>query len=501
MSPTLKLLFVAALCAATTTFAQTQTAKPDRPPDLSLTAVGRHHHPIDTKNKSAQDYFDQGLTFIYGFNHEEAARAFQQAAKLDPASPMPLWGVAMAIGPNYNLDVDPDREKQANETMQKAAKLAESSSPVEKDYVAALSTRFSGEANPDYKKLALNYSAAMKSLSEKYPDDLDAATLYAESLMDLNPWKLWSLDGKPAENTELIIATLESVLARDPNHVGANHFYIHAVEASPHPERALPSAHRLDNMVPQAGHLVHMPAHIYARTGYYVEAAKNNVEAAKVDRVYARKADQEGSMYDLMYHSHNEHFLASAASMAGRYGEAKAAADGLATRLMPHAKTMPMLDTFIMTPLWVDARFNKWDAILARPEPFKELPGTHAIWRYTRTLAFIAERRKRKSRDRTRRIRQRKRRLSCRRPHRRIQLRQSCPGNGRSHPRRPHRRQPRRQGSQHQALDRSRGNTRHPELRRTTRLVLPGTGIAGRRIAQRRKAHGSRRRLPRRSPP
>jgi tetratricopeptide (TPR) repeat protein len=388
MHATRNLFLIAALCSASVTPAQ--PAKTERPPDLSLTAVGRHHHPIDTRNKSAQDYFDQGLTFIYGFNHEEAARAFQQAAKLDPASPMPLWGVALAIGPNYNLDVDPDREKQAHETMQKAAKLAENSWQVEKDYVAALSTRFSGETNPDYKKLALAYSAAMKSLSEKYPDDLDAATLYAESLMDLNPWKLWSLDGQPAENTELIIAALESVLARDPNHVGANHFYIHAVEASSHPERALSSAQRLDNMVPQAGHLVHMPAHIYARTGYYVEAARNNVEAAKVDRIYARKADQEGSMYDLMYHSHNEHFLASAASMAGRYGEAKAAADGLATRLMPHAKTMPMLDTFIMTPLWVDARFNKWDAILARPEPFKELPGTHAIWRYTRTLALVA---------------------------------------------------------------------------------------------------------------
>jgi tetratricopeptide (TPR) repeat protein len=379
-------LAILAICGPT----PAQTQKPERPPDLTLTAIGRHHHPIDTKNKSVQDYFDQGITFIYGFNHEEAARAFQQAAKLDPPSPMPLWGIALAVGPNYNSDVDPAREKQAHEMMIKSAKLAENSSAIEHDYVAALATRFSGEANPDYKKLALDYSAAMKSLSEKYPDDLDAATLYAESLMDLNPWKLWSLDGKPAENTERIIATLESVLARDPNHVGANHFYIHAVEASPHPERALSSARRLDNMVPQAGHLVHMPAHIYARTGYYTEAAHNNVEAAKVDRIYARKAEQEGSIYDLMYHSHNEHFLASAASMAGRYAEAKAAADAMALRLMPHAKTMPMLDTFIMTPLWVDARFNKWDAILARPEPFIELPGTHAMWRYTHTLAFIA---------------------------------------------------------------------------------------------------------------
>ena len=369
----------------------------ERPPDLSLTAIGRHHHPMATKNKSAQDYFDQGLTLIYGFNHEEAARAFQQAAKLDPASPMPLWGVALAVGPNYNQDVDAEREKMAFETITNAAKLAETAPQSERDYVDALAARFSGNANPDYKKLARNYVEAMKSLSRKYPDDLDAATLYADSLMALNPWKLWSLDGKANDNTEEIVTVLESVLARDPHHVGANHFYIHAVEASLRPERALPSARRLDTMVPQAGHLVHMPSHIYARTGFYYEAAKSNTEAAKVDRAYARKTAQEGSMYDLMYHSHNEHFLASAASMIGRYAEAKTAADGMATRLMPHAKMMPMLDTFIMTPLWVDARFNKWDAILARPEPYKELPATHAMWRYTRTIAFVARGEKEKA--------------------------------------------------------------------------------------------------------
>ena len=375
-----------------------QQQKPaERPPDLSLTAIGRQHHAIATKNKQAQEYFDQGLTFIYGFNHEEAGRAFQRAAELDPASPMPLWGVALAVGPNYNMDVDAKREKLAYDTIQKAAKLAQHTSEAERDYVSALAVRYSGDASPDYKKLAANYAAAMKALSQKYPDDLDAATFYAESLMDLNPWKLWTHDGQPAENTEEIVRVLESVLARDPNHAGANHFYIHAVEASPHPERALPSARRLDTMVPQAGHLVHMPAHIYFRTGDYAGAAKNNAEAAKVDRAYARKADQEGSPYDLMYHSHNEHFEAAAACMEGRYLEAKAAADGLATRLMPHAKTMPMLDSFILAPLWVDARFNKWDAILAAPEPAQELPATHVMWRYARTLAFAARGEKEKA--------------------------------------------------------------------------------------------------------
>jgi tetratricopeptide (TPR) repeat protein len=363
----------------------------ERQPDLSLTAVGRQHHAIQTQNKEAQDYFDQGITLIYGFNHEEAGRAFQRAAELDPASPMPLWGIALAVGPNYNADVDAEREKLAYDAIQKAQKHAGHAPEVERDYVAALAARFSGDAKPDFKKLSLDYVSKMKALSEKYPDDLDAATLYAESLMDLNPWKLWTLDGKPAENTEEIVRVLESVLERDPNHVGANHFYVHAMEASTHPERALPSARRRETLVPQAGHLVHMPSHIYARTGYYEEALKSNVEATRIDRVYAQKAEQEGSIYDLMYHSHNEHFLASAASMAGRYAEAKAAADALARRLLPHAAEMPMLDYFVLVPIWVDARFGKWDAILAKPEPAKSLPGTHVMWRYSRVLALAAK--------------------------------------------------------------------------------------------------------------
>jgi tetratricopeptide (TPR) repeat protein len=361
---------------------------PPKAADLSMTAVGRQHHPIATKSKRAQDYFDQGITLIYGFNHGEAARSFQRAAAIDPSSPMPLWGVAMAVGPNYNMDVDAQREKLAYETVQKAQKLAANAPEVERDYVDALAARYSGEANPDYKKLARDYAGAMKTLSSKYPDDLDAATFYAESLMNLNPWKLWSNDGRPGENTEEIVRVLESVLARNPMHVGANHYYIHAVEASPNPGRALPSAHRLDTLVPQAGHLVHMPAHIYQRTGFYSAAVKNNSEAARVDQAYAEKTGQVGSLYDLMYHSHNQHFLAMAASMEGNYTEAKKAADALAARLMPHAKMMPMLDCFIATPIWVDVRFGKWKEILVRPQPMKELPGTHALWLYARTLAY-----------------------------------------------------------------------------------------------------------------
>ena len=363
----------------------------EKKPDLAMTAIGRQHHAIQTSSAEAQQYFDQGLTFLYGFNHEEAARAFQQAAKLDSASPMPLWGIAFAVGPNYNMGVDPQREKLAYETVQKAKQLAVHAPQPEKDYVDALAVRYSGEEKADYKQLSRNFAQAMKTLSEKYPDDLDAATIYAESLMDLNPWRLWSVDGKAGENTDEIIRVLESVLAREPNHAGANHYYIHAVEGSGAPQRALPSANRLEAMVPQAGHLVHMPAHVYIRTGDFDAAVKCNVRAVKADQKYALEAEQVGSIYDLMYHSHNEHFIAMAASMAGRYAEARAAADGLAKRIAPHAQAMLMLDPFIATPIWVDARFGKWDAILARPEPTKLMPATHLFWTYSRVLAFAAQ--------------------------------------------------------------------------------------------------------------
>src|SRR5215813_10695112 len=387
--------FIAAVCVLAlglgcSAFAQEKKSS-DKPADLSLTAVGRQHHPIHTSSKEAQDYFDQGVTLLYGFNHEEAARAFQKAAELDPKCPMPLWGIAMAVGPNYNLDVDAEREKIAYETIQKASKLSESAPRVEQDYVTTLMLRYSNEAKPNYKKLANIYAMGMRTLSRKYPEDLDAATMYAESLMNLDPWKLWTLDGKPGEHTDEIVRVLESVLVRDPMHAGANHYYIHALEASQNPERALPSAQRLETLVPKAGHLIHMPAHIYARTGDFSQAVERNAKAAQVDKAYAEEADRSGSMYDLMYHSHNEHFLAMAACMEGRYAEAKKTADALATRLMPHAKMMHMLDTFVMTPLWVDARFHKWESILGRQEPPAELRETHLMWRYTRTLAYAAQ--------------------------------------------------------------------------------------------------------------
>jgi len=237
---------------------QTNMSSGERPVEL-LSGLGSLHHPASTKNPEAQRYFDQGLRMIYGFNHEEAVRSFKRAAELDPQMAMAWWGVAYALGPNINLDVDPDREKAAYEAVQKALTLSQNAPANEQTYIKALARRYSNDPKADLKRLAADYKNAMGELSRIYPADLDAATLYAESMMDLRPWKLWSADGKPAEGTEEIVAVLESVLKRNPNHPGAIHYYIHAVEASPHPERALAYAPRLPQLMPMAGHLVHMP--------------------------------------------------------------------------------------------------------------------------------------------------------------------------------------------------------------------------------------------------
>jgi len=229
----------------------------------------------------------------------------------------------------------------------------------------------------------------MKELSARYPDDLDAATLYAESLMNLNPWKLWTPEGKPGENTVEIVAALESVLKRDPEHPGANHYYVHAVEASREPERALPSAARLETLVPFAGHLVHMPAHIYMRTGSYAAAEKANAIAAEVDRAYIRATGAQG-MYPMMYYNHNVHFESAAACMAGRYAAAKKAADVLFADALPGVSEMAMLEGFLLQPTFVALRFHKWDEIRKMPDPGPRLPLLRAIWLYARAMAAAA---------------------------------------------------------------------------------------------------------------
>jgi tetratricopeptide (TPR) repeat protein len=241
------------------------------------------------------------------------------------------------------------------------------------------------------RKLDGDYAHAMGELSKRYPDDLDAATLYAESLMDLHPWKLWSLDGRPTEDTEEIVAVLESVLRRDPNHLGANHYYIHAVEASPHPEWALASAKRLETLAPEAGHLVHMPAHTYMRLGDYPASARSNVMAAEIDRIYLRDSGTTGSMYDMMYYAHNLHFLAAANSMAGNFAGAKRAADELAAHVSVMVAEMPMFEVYMPTQIFVLLRFHRWEEALKLPPPNPRLVMTTAFWHFARGSAAAAK--------------------------------------------------------------------------------------------------------------
>jgi len=360
--------------------------KQKRAPAL-MPGLGEVHHAVSTKNHQAQQFFDQGLKLVFGFNHDEARRSFQRAAELDPKLAMAWWGVALTLGPNYNLPVDLEREKAGYEAAQRAVALKENASEPERAYIDAVATRYSNDPKADLHALDLTYKNAMGNVAARYPDDLDAATLSAESAMNLRPWHLWSADGKPAEGTEEIVSVLESVLKRDPNHLGANHYYIHAVEASLHPERALASADRLTKLAPAAGHLTHMPAHIYARVGDHGASAHCNQLAAAADRKFLAATGQEG-VYPMMYYSHNLHFLAYAGCMRGDFNEAKDAAAKLVANVAPHVKMMADLEGFMPTGTMVLLAFERWDDILKSAEPDPKMLNTTAIWHFARGLAF-----------------------------------------------------------------------------------------------------------------
>jgi tetratricopeptide (TPR) repeat protein len=373
------------LLAGVCSFAQSK-------PAALMPGMGQHHHSISTKSSEAQHFFDQGITLVFAFNHEEAARSFRVATELDPQSAMPYWGVALALGPCINLDVDPPHEKAAYEAVQKALSLSPGATEMERAYIQALAKRYSADPGVNLRKLDVDYAQAMRELSRRYPDDLDAATLYAESLMDLHPWKLWGLDGRPTEGTEEIVAMLESVLRRDPYHLGANHYYIHAVEASPHPEWALASARRLETLAPAAGHLIHMPAHTYFRTGDYQASARSNAIAAETDRVYLRDSRTTGSMYDILYYAHNLQFLAAAYCMEGRFANAKQAADELAAHIGPMVLgNRSMAEPYVPTPIFVLLRFHRWDEILKLSPPDSSLAMTTAFWHFARGSAAAAK--------------------------------------------------------------------------------------------------------------
>jgi tetratricopeptide (TPR) repeat protein len=369
------------------------TAPPgqDNTPAPLLAGLDHLHHPITTSNPQAQRYFDQGLTLVYAFNHDEAARSFQYAAKLDPNCAMAYWGLALARGPNYNeWEIDASREKIASAAIKKAEALAANASASEQAYIHAMAQRVSPDPKADQKKMGANYRAAMRDLMQHYPNDLDAAVLFADAAMDLHAWKLWKRDGRPEEGTLEAVAALESVLKRDPDNIGANHFYIHAVEGSLHPEEAMASARKLADLAPGAGHLVHMPAHIYIRTGDYHAASISNKQAVGADQGYINKYKVQ-TPYTMMYYTHNMHFLAVSSSMEGDFAGANRVAAQITKGITPMMQEHPEAQSFLPTQAFVLVRFHRWAEIEQLPEPDKNWKQVHAVWRFARAMAYGGE--------------------------------------------------------------------------------------------------------------
>jgi tetratricopeptide (TPR) repeat protein len=365
------------------------------PPAELLQGIGTLHHPITTTSSEAQKFFDQGLTLFYAFNFQEAARSFIRSCQLDPSAPMPYWGLALILGPSYNTGINnsSEREKSGFTAIQKAKKLAAASGvpDVERAYIDALAHRLTDDPKPDLKALESNYIQSMRELSHRYPDDPDAATLYAESMMDLRPYQLWTYDGKPAENTLEIVSVLEGVIKRWPNHPGANHFYVHALEASPEPARAMASAKRLETLVPAAGHLRHMPAHIYYRMGDYAGAVRVNLDAIAADRVSLRDRTIPNDSYVRAYAVHNFYFLVAAAGMAGDFPTALKSAEELEAQIRVMLPNWPDAESFLLTRMCVLLRFAHWDDLLAMPAPDASRPGLTYFWHFARGCSFSAK--------------------------------------------------------------------------------------------------------------
>ena len=354
--------------------------------------LGRYHRAITTTSPQAQAYFDQGLRLVYGFNHYEAQAAFREAARLDPSCAMCAWGIALSYGSNYNSPTDADRERGALAAVTQARTLAAArGTDRERALIEALAARHSASPGADRAALDRAYAEAMRDVARRFPADLDAGTLLADALMNLRPWSLWAPEGKPQPGTEEIVATLERVLAADPMHPGANHLYIHAVEASSDPRRAEAAADRLLRLMPGAGHLVHMPSHIYYRVGRYADALSVNVQAVAADRAYFAKS-RPSPIYRMMYYPHNLDFVWQAASMEGRGAECVRAAREFAAEV-PAAAVLEMSDmeTAPAAPLFALARFARWDEVLAQPAPPERLRYVTGAWRYTRGLALIAK--------------------------------------------------------------------------------------------------------------
>ena len=405
--PVLGLIFATVIGASAqdTTQETSQEAKPhhkhyrepaggDKPsPTGSLAPrlqnLGNHTFPVSCASDKGQAYFNQALNLTYGFNHAEAGRSYREAARLNPDCAMAYWGQALVMGPNINAPMDQDNEAAAQQLVQKAMSLRSGVNERERALIEALSKRYTGDPT-DRADADQAYADAMRKVAENYPDDLDIATLYAESMMDLRPWNYWMRDGTPYEGTEQIVGLLESVMERNPKHPGALHLYIHLIEPTNTPERAEKAADALKGLMPGAGHIVHMPAHIYQRVGRYEDSAATNVRAIAADEDYISQCRAQG-LYPMAYYPHNIHFLWFATTAQGHSAKAIESANKVAEQIADETLTeMPMLAGFRVIPYWALARFGKWDQVLALPKP-PEDPFLTGAWHYVRGQAYIAK--------------------------------------------------------------------------------------------------------------
>jgi len=369
--------------------------QPDRPGAPIFAGYGDHHHPISTRNPRTQAYFDQGVRMVFAFNHAEAIRSFREAARLDPDCAMCWWGVAFALGPNINLPMQPDAVAPAWAALEMARALEPKASPEEVAWIEALAARYAKEPPRDRHALDEAFAGAMGKVWANYPEDLDAGVFYAEAMMDTQPWDYWQPDAQtPKGHAADIVSTLEAVLKKEPLHPGALHLYIHAVEASNTPERAEDAADKLEPLMPAAGHIVHMPSHIYYRVGRYADAVTVNELAAKKDEDYIAACKAQG-FYPLAYYSHNIHFLWTSSEMLGRYGAAKDATKRLikaASAGAPMAADLPPVQLYLFVPLMTELRFGHWDAVLKQPKPISDLKLDVAMSLYARGFAYAAKR-------------------------------------------------------------------------------------------------------------
>ena len=371
-------------------------------PDLApvganlIEGLGDYSMPVTAKGPEVQRWFDQGLAMTYGFNHDAAERSFLKAAELDPDCAMCWWGAALVLGPHVNSAMDPANNPKAWDRLQRAKRAAASgATEKEQAFIKALSARYA-ENPPDVRKpLDDAYAVAMGELAAKYPDDLDAATLHAEAMMDLQPWDYWDASGQPKGHTAEVVSTLESVIARDPEHAGALHLYVHAVEASPDPAKGVAAADTLRELLPGSGHLVHMPAHIYARVGRWHDAVLANQKAIVADDNYLAICKPGPGVYPLGYVPHNHHFLWFAATMEGASEIARSAAAHTGERTSdPQLMRTPgfeAMQNFSLTPLYADVRFGRWDAVTAMPKPADDVPYMQAMWNYGQAMAAVAQ--------------------------------------------------------------------------------------------------------------